>query len=136
MARSKIYILGNQRDAVVAALNHDLRRLSRGKVYQVTLEALREPISDAQRKLWWVWMDILANEVGYLQKEGFYEDSFKDSEILQGRGITDLSKDEMTDLMTMTQHAMADFGYYLPSSHDEYYDGLEAELAARGRRCR
>ena len=51
-----------------------------------------------------------------------------------GRGITELSKDEMTDLMNWTQRFFAAFGYTLPSGHDEYYRGLEAELATRGRR--
>lgn len=52
---------------------------------------------------------------------------------MEGRGISDLSQDEMHALMEQVQMAASSIGCVLPSSMDAYYLGLEQMMAERGR---
>lgn len=135
MAFRKEYILGARRDDVIGTVMHDIRRLPRTRRYKLTLEPLSEPVTDAQRGLWFIWMDILAKDIGYRTGAEIYEEVLKGM-VLGGVGISKLDKDRMTDLMNWAQRFFAEWGYILPSSHDEYYQGLEQEQAVRGRRLR
>lgn len=98
----------------------------------VTLERLDEPVSDAQRGLFWIWMQIMADDIGY-SKEEFYEDVIKNGPILQGRGISEIGTDHMHDLMTALQQYCAAEGYILPSSQDEWYEMLDNQQRNKGR---
>lgn len=111
-----------------------LRKLRKGKNYKVTVEAIKphDNSTTAQKALWWVWMGIIGDYVGDT-KEGVYEDMFKESPILKGRGISDLSVEEMSSLMTITQVEMSKEDIYLPGSHDEYYEALEQQQRERGK---
>lgn len=136
--RRRQYPLANpaKREDVIAALVADLRALPDDKPFMVTLGNLEKPLSDGQRRLWWVWMQIMGDEMGDT-KEGVY-DSLKHDLVpeMAGRGISELSNEEMQYVMNVVQRAAAMMGWHLPSSMDDYYQGLEAMNASRGREQR
>ena len=124
MAKRKKYILSGRRDEVIALLLSDLRKLRRDKDFVVEVARLEMHVSDAQRGLFWIWMEICAADIGE-DKVEFYEHYIKNSPVLNGRGISEISEEEMTGVMSALQRYLAEWGYYLPSGHDEYYEGLE-----------
>jgi hypothetical protein len=126
MKRRKQYVFRRHRDEAIGLLLHDLRVLPNNRDYIVTVERLDEPVSDGQRKLFWKWMGIMADDMGYEKKE-FYEDVIKNGPILQGRGITEIGKDKMHETMTALQQYCAAEGYILPSTMDEYYAALDEQ---------
>lgn len=132
--RKKEYLFldPKKRGGVEAALIHDLRNLPADRGYMVTLSRVQEPISEGQKKLWWVWMQIIGDVIGDT-KGGVYE-SLKHDMIgwLEGRGITDISHEEMHYLMTQVQIAVSSIPIYLPSSMNDYYRSLEQLDAERG----
>lgn len=134
MKREKAYVIDSpdKRRHVMRALVHDLAELPKDQAYIVTVAPLSKPISDGQRKLWWVWMEILGEAMGDT-KQGVYE-SLKHDLVswMEGRGISELSADEMHFLMDEVQRAAASMGWTLPSSMDAYYAGLEQMEADRG----
>lgn len=134
--RSKSYIIDSPeaRRHVMRALVHDLAELPKDRPFIVTVAPLERPISDGQRKLWWVWMEILGEAMGDT-KQGVYE-SLKHDLVswMEGRGISDLSSDEMHFLMDEVQRAAASMGWTLPSSMDAYYASLEQMEADRGKK--
>ncbi len=133
--RKREYVLSDPslREDVISALVRDLQALPNDKPFVVSLSKLQTSISDGQRKLWWVWMQIIGDDIGDT-KEGVYE-SLKHDLVswMEGRGISDLSQDEMHALMEQVQMAASSIGCVLPSSMDAYYLGLEQMMAERGR---
>ncbi|MCB1504487.1 MAG: hypothetical protein KDJ47_05880 [Hyphomicrobiaceae bacterium] len=133
--RKREYIIADpaKRKNVMKALLHDVGQLPDNKPWVVTIKRLETPISDGQRKLWWVWMQILGDDMGDT-KEGVYETIKHDLvSWMQGRGISDLSNEEMHALMEEVQMAASSLGWHLPSSMDDYYLGIESMQAERGK---
>jgi len=128
----KKYVLRGRRDDVIGCLLHDLRCLPRDKEYVVTLERLAMPVSDAQRGLFWIWMEMLAADIGDT-KEEIYERYVKNGPFLNGLGISEISDEDMTEVMNHLQRYFAEWGYNLPSGHDDYYEMLESQQAQRGK---
>lgn len=122
--RRKEFVIGRLREKVIGTIVRELRRLPLGTEFLVTVEKLETGMSDAQRGLFWIWMRILADEIGDTPKE-IYKRYVKYTSFLEGRGLSELSDEEMSALMNDLQHYFADQGYYLPSGQDEYYEALE-----------
>ena len=135
MARKREYVLADpeKQADVINALVHDLEGLSLKNPWLITVKRLETPISDGQRKLWWVWMEILGDIIGYTKRD-MNDAFFGWIDWLEDRSsITELDHEEMHQLMEEVQHAAASMGWHLPSSMDDYYMGLEAMTAERGK---
>lgn len=123
---------GSRQD-VIRAIAHDLGQLAPDKPWIVSVRRMQEPVSAGQMGLWWVWMGILGDCIGEPKDEA-YATVKEHVEWLEGRGVSDLSAEEMHKLMEEVQRTAAMMGWSLPSSIDAYYQGIATEDAERGRR--
>jgi len=130
MPKSKEYVIRRHRDQALGVILRDLRRLPTNKDYIVTVRRLEEPISDGQRKLFWVWMGMLDEWInGYKTEKGKREvyEQYVVGDILEGRGISEISDMEMHETMTFIQQHFAANGFHLPSTMDDYYEHLDQQ---------
>lgn len=94
--------------------------------YLVTVQKLEEAITDPQRALWWTWMTIMGEDLGYTRRE------MNDVLLSMVGGpvsITELSKDDFSYILTAVYDACTEQGYHLPTSMDYYWAAMEADLA-------
>lgn len=135
--RKREYIIADpaKRKNVMKALLHDVGQLPDNKPWVVTVKRLQVPASDAQKGLWWIWMQILGDHIGYT-KIGMYEVFKERRGCLNGESINDVTQEQMHAAMEYVYWVGVELEVHLPSGLDDYYVGLESMQAERGRNMR
>lgn len=101
----------------------------------VTIKADKATRSDKQNRLYWEWVSLIGEELGYQKDEthallrdkflGYNEyKSKKGEDIRELRSTTKLNTTEFKDYLEQIDYLVADYGIVLPHPEDLYYAAM------------
>jgi len=106
-------------------INRFLKRIKDGSKITIEIKRYRENRSLAQNRLYWLWLNIIGDELGYTPEE--VHDSYKamfltdkTKKIPLVRSTTALDTKQFTVYVEMVKRHAGDLGIILPDSLDDY----------------
>ncbi len=111
-----------------------VKELDLTKPYEVTIEIYDPLSSNAQKKLYWKWIDIMCRVTGnhkinqdedlrkiFLTPVFYTNTKGQDKEYI--KRISDIGKKEMSEYMTSVSIMAAEYGIILPHPEDMHLNG-------------